>query len=357
MSAVIDNLRKNIAEAGCDGFVSLWPSHNQYLTGFTGSTSAVIVTDRSVTFLCDFRYTEQARDEVRADHIEEVTEALESEAGKRLNEHGATCACFDPDVTTVSSLNKLEDAFGGECKPAPDVVNSLRRCKTPEEIKRVRDACRLAENVLSLVPGQLEVGVTEREIAAWIDYELKKSGASGPAFDTIAAFGAHGSVVHAQPSDRKLKRNDTVLIDMGCRLNGYCSDLTRTWVCGTITPRWFEEILEVVSAANVRATNEAKPGMSCRDLDSLARDVIEDAGYGENFGHGLGHGVGIDVHETPRVNKHSDTILEPGMVITIEPGIYLPGHGGVRIEDVVTITEDGCEKLTSAPIDLKAVVQ
>ncbi len=356
MSAVIDNLRKNIAEAGCDAFVSLSPSANQYLTGFTGSTSAVIVSDRSVTFLCDFRYTEQAQVEVQADNIEEVAESLETEAGKRLKEYGVSNVGFDPAVTTVSSLDKLRDAFGGECKTAPDAVNSLRQCKTPEEIKRIRDACRLAEDVLLLVPGELESGVTEREIAAWIDYELKKSGASGPAFDTIVAFGAHGSVVHAQPSDLKLKRNDTILIDMGCRLNGYCSDLTRTWVCGTITLQWFEEILDVVLAANARATNEAKPGMSCRELDSLARNVIEEAGYGENFGHGLGHGVGIDVHEEPRVNKHSDTILEPGMVITVEPGIYLPGRGGVRIEDIIVITENGCEELTDAPIPAKAVL-
>jgi len=166
-------------------------------------------------------------------------------------------------------------------------------------------------------------------------------------------FGSHSSLVHGEPGDRALGRGDIVLVDLGCRLRGYCSDLTRTCVYGTIPGEWFEEVYEVVLTAQQAALDVIRPGVSCGAVDAIARDLIRDAGYGERFGHGLGHGVGIEVHEEPRLHKTSHTILEEGMVVTVEPGVYLPELGGVRIEDLVVVTEGGCACLSGAPKELK----
>ena len=350
----IDALRAKVAEAGADAFVSLNPPDNQYLTGFLGSTSAVAVTEDQALFLCDFRYTEQAELEVDGNYtIEEVNGPLEQALGERLGAWGVNNPAFEPEVVTVAQLEKLDAALDGTYMPAPGIVSAMRLIKSPDEIERIRRAVQLSETVLEDSFDQLREGLTERELAAWFEYEFKKRGASGAAFDTIAAFGSHSSIVHYAPGDSPLKRGDAVLLDFGCRLDGYCSDLTRTYSFGTISDRWFEEIYDLALTAQRIAIEAVRPGLSCRELDAVARDLIDEGGYGERFGHGLGHGVGIDIHEGPRLNRDSNTTLEEGMVITIEPGIYLPERGGVRIEDLAVVTQTGCELLSSAPKELR----
>jgi Xaa-Pro aminopeptidase len=248
----LEKLREGLApgpDRG-EGFFSFSAPANQYLTGFMGSTSAVIVTRDKAQFLCDFRYTEQAGDQVRGFEIEEMTEDLVLRAGERLQALGVKSAAFDPGCVTVAQLGMVRKAFTGALEEMPDLMASMRAVKSAEEIARIRAASELAEGVLAdlvetLGDGSAAVipakaGITERELAARIDFEFKKRGASGPAFDTIALFGARSSLPHGQPEDAALKPGDIVLLDLGCRMAGYCSDLTRTYVYATIPGSWFE---------------------------------------------------------------------------------------------------------------------
>ncbi len=355
MSARLNVLRKRLEQEQCDAFLSFSPPANQYLTGFTGSTSAVIVTADNALFLCDFRYTEQAEEEVRGFTTEEFPGAMEAAAGKCMERLGMNTVAYDPAVMTVASLHRLERAFDGTCRSVADIMTAQRSVKDADEIAAIRAAVELSEGVLADAMDILTPGITERALAAWFEFEFKKRGASCAAFDTIALFGPRTSLVHGQPSDRALISGDIILLDFGCRLNGYCSDLTRTYVYGTISDIWLEEVHELVRTAQHLALEAIRPGIRCCELDAIARDLIADNGYGEHFGHGLGHGVGIDIHEGPRLHKESSTVLEAGMIVTVEPGIYLPGRGGIRIEDLVAVTKDGCELLSSAPTDLKVI--
>lgn len=355
MSARIEALRARMAAADCDAFFSLAAPINQYLSGFTGSTSAVVVTPADAVFLCDFRYTEQAGTEVADLAVEQVAGPLAGNVGKRLSALGARRAAFEPDSLTVAQHRMTQAAFAGELVPCDDLVAALRRVKRPDEIARIRAASALAEGVLADLLGDLRPGVTESELAARFEYEFRVRGASGASFEPIALFGARSSLPHGAPGGRALQSGDIVLLDFGCRLDGYCSDLTRTYAFGTMPPPWFEEVYELVLAAQCAALEAVRPGMTCRDLDAVARDLIREAGHAERFGHGLGHGVGIEIHESPRLNPDSQTVLEPGMVVTIEPGVYLPERGGVRIEDLIVVTENGCDILSSTPKDIKVI--
>ena len=353
MNDRIKALRARIKEAECDAFVSLAPPVNQYLTGFTGSTSAVVVTKREAHFLCDFRYTEQAGIQVRDPfEVQEVKGSLATRTGERLSALGAKRAAFEPDRLTVAAHEALANAFSGELA-AKDLVSALRQVKDPDEIERIRAASALAEGVLADIVESLETGVTEAEVAARFEYEFRRRGASGASFDTIALFGPRSSLPHGEPAETALSPGDIVLFDFGCRLGGYCSDLTRTYAYGTIPPSWFEEIYDLVLTAQRIALEAVRPGIPCRELDAVARNLISEAGHAAHFGHGLGHGVGIEIHEGPRLNAESDAVLQAGMIVTIEPGVYLPGKGGVRIEDLVAVTKEGCDILSTAPKELR----
>lgn len=355
MKERIEALREGLGTRGCDGFVSLSPPLNQYLSGFRGTTSGIVVTGRDAVFLCDFRYVEQAAEQVQGCEVVEVKGRFAARVGEKLSELGVRRAGFEPDYLTVAEQLALQEAFGGELVPASGLVTGLRLRKSPEEVELIRAASELAEGVLTDQVLELRAGITERELAARIEYEFKRRGALGASFDTIALFGARSSLPHGSPGEKALEPGDIVLIDMGCRRDGYCSDLTRTYVFGTIPGIWFEAIYETVLEAQRRALEAVRPGLLGREVDALAREHIAEAGYGAQFGHGLGHGVGIEIHESPRLNPESETVLEAGMVITVEPGIYVPGEGGVRIEDLVVVTEGGCEILTSTPKNLRVL--
>ncbi len=356
MTERLENLRRNLEGAGCDAFVSLAPPMNQYLSGFLGTTSAVIVTETDSWFLCDFRYAEQAAAQVDGGfEVEEVDGDLLVRVGERLAEAGVKQAAFEPADMTVGQREAVEKAFDGALHSRPAVACALRRTKSADEIEKIAAAQQLTEGVLEDLIERVGPGTTERELAATVEFEFKRRGATGAAFDTIALFGARSSLPHGAPEDRPLGNGDIVLVDLGCRLDGYCSDMTRTFVCGDSAEPWFEEVYDLTLTAQQIAIEAIRPGITCRELDADARNLIHEAGYGDQFGHGLGHGVGIEVHEAPRVNKDSETVLTPGMVVTVEPGIYLPGKGGVRIEDLVVVTEDGCRNLTSAPKEFRVL--
>jgi Xaa-Pro aminopeptidase len=347
----LESLRARMAE--CEAFISLAPPTNQYLTGFRGSTSAVVVTRDQAEFLCDFRYVEQAADQVEAFEIEEVTGNLATRVGEHLTALGVGRAAFEGSAMTVAQHADIGGAFTGELEADDQLVSAMRMVKSAEEVEQVRAAALLADGVLADLLEGVDGGMTERELAARFEYEFKRRGASGASFDTIALFGARSSLPHGEPGDKELEPGDVVLLDFGCRRDGYCSDLTRTYVFGTIPGAWFEEVYELVLTAQRIALEALRPGLSCRELDAVARQLITEAGHGEHFGHGLGHGVGIEIHEAPRLNTQSDTVLEPGMIVTVEPGVYLPGRGGVRIEDLVAVTAAGAEVLSTAPKELR----
>ncbi len=349
-------LRALIAEQGAGALVSLDPSANAWIAGFHGSTSAVIVTASRAVLLVDFRYAEQAETQ-RAPGVEMVVVegSLETRAGEWLDALDAGTALFEPDRMSVTRRDAVADAFSGELRPAPALVDGLRQRKDAGETASIRRACAIAEESLLEVVRGLRAGVTERETAALLEYEFKRRGARRPSFDTIVLFGARSSLPHGVPGGNPLKSGDLVLVDCGCEVDGYCSDLTRTWVYGRISAPWVEEIHRVTLEAQEAALAAVRAGVRAADVDAAARGVITRAGYGPRFGHGTGHGVGLEIHESPRLNPQSAAVLAAGMAVTIEPGIYLPGQGGVRIEDLVVVTEDGCDVLTTIPKQLQVL--
>jgi len=359
MKPRLDALRARVAAEGCDAFVSVHPPANQYLSGFMTSldhiSSVIVLTSSEAHFLCDSRYTEQARSQVKSLQVTEITGDQMQRGGELLKRLGVKRAAFDPNGHTVAEHSRLLAGFGGELVPQDSLVSGLRIRKETGESDAVRAASQLAEGVLRDVLPELRAGVAERDIAAKIEYEYKRRGASGNAFNTIVLFGANSSLPHGIPGERRLQPGDIVLIDMGCRRAGYCSDLTRTFVFSSIPGPWFEEIYTVTRRAQQAALDAIRSGVTGREVDAAARGIIAAAGHGNRFGHGLGHGVGIEIHEEPRLNARSETVLEAGMVVTVEPGIYLPEQGGVRIEDLVLVTDAGCEVFTQTPKELRVL--
>lgn len=355
MSNRLDTLRTRMEERGVPAFVSLSMPTVQYMTGFTGSTAGYVVTADEARLLVDSRYTEQAAAETTNCSLQGFSSNLPKALGDTLAELGAgSCAC-EEGLLNVGAHRSLGEAFGGSLVDAGDLVDGMRAIKSADEIDLIRAAIHLAEGILVDLIERLAEGMPEREAGAWLTYEAQRRGAVGPSFPPIALFGARSSLPHGQPGSSTLSPGDITLFDFGCELNGYCSDLTRTYAYGTIPGSWFEEIYAVTLEAQLAALAALKPGITGREADSAARSIIADAGYGKEFGHSTGHGVGIEVHEGPRLSQLADECLAPGMVVTVEPGIYIPGKGGVRIEDMAVITEDGCEVLTSLPKELKVI--
>ena len=357
MSARLDRLREGLERLGCDGYFSVSPPANQYLsglmTGFEEISSVLIITLEQAHFLCDFRYTEQAGEQVTGYEITEIKGDQLVRGGEWLAKLGLTHAAFDPAGLTVDERSRLKSAWDGELIADKTLVADLRMRKSPAEVETVRSASNLAEGVLADLLPTLKEGLPERELAAQFEFEFKKRGATAASFDTIALFGPKSSLPHGIPGDKPLEKGDVVLLDFGCRNGGYCSDLTRTYAFGTMPGAWFDEIYALTYEAQHKALEAVRPGRTGREVDAVARTIIAEGGYGNFFGHGLGHGVGVEIHEAPRLNAESDAVLESGMVLTVEPGIYLPGKGGVRIEDLVLVTETGCEILTTTPKQLK----
>ncbi len=348
METRMNALRARLVERGADAFFSLDPPTNAWLTGFRGTTSAVLVTRGSAVLLCDFRYTEQARQQASGCEVNEITGTMEGRVGEGLAKLGSRSALFEPGRISFSQHEAVRAAAPGiALAPAPGLVEELRQVKDAGETAKIRRACQIAESALADVVDGLREGVTERETAALLEHEFKRRGAQRASFDTIALFGARSSLPHGEPTDKALEQGDIVLIDCGCMVDGYCSDLTRTFFFGRIPGGWAEEIYLCVRQAQQAAVAALRAGARASEVDAAARDLIARAGFGARFGHGTGHSVGIEVHENPRLNALSKAVLAAGMAVTVEPGIYLPGQGGVRIEDLVMVTDDGCDILTA----------
>jgi len=319
----------------------------RYVTGFNGDFGYAAVGPRHPVLFTSPLYSEHARSIVRKPFAVEETgdETFRTMAEKGASFWGERIG-FEADALTCAVYEKIRAAFATyELVPLTGLVESFRAVKSEREIRSIERAQRIAERVLGEVVGMAAEGVTERDLACEIDYRFRKHGGERSAFDTIVAFGPESSKPHAMPGGRKLKKGDIILFDMGTVVDGYASDMTRTFLFGKADAE-YRSRYETVLRAREAALGEIRAGMSCPEADRLARSVIEGNGFGGKFVHSLGHGVGLDVHEAPTLSSRSKEILESGMVVTVEPGLYFPGWGGIRIEDMVAVTDGGCENLT-----------
>ncbi len=326
----------------------------RYLTGFTGSNAVVVIGPQDATFLTDFRYVTASRPieafmQVRLAEREALRFTAEQLSDLAA---GASGVAFEASHLSVAAHSVLGEANPGvELVPTRGLVEGLRVVKEPAELDAVRRSAALLEGVYRTLAEEGLEGRREVDVAWRVRELLHQQGAQGLSFETIVASHERGALPHAVPSGAVIGQGTLVTIDMGCVLDGYCSDCTRTFAIGEPSDQ-LREIYDVCLTAQLEGMEAVQPGVKGSDVDTAARAVIADAGYGERFGHGLGHGVGLDIHEEPRLSQSSSATLEPGMVVTVEPGIYLPDVGGVRIEDLVIVTDGGCERLTMYPKDL-----
>ena len=346
-------LADGLSDAGIDALLTTSTANWYYLTGFSGDSGALIVSRKGATFITDGRFMVQGREEMKGVRLVQQKGSLLGSVGQFLKEARYRRVGFDPTQVTVEQIKILRKAAGVNVRwiPAIGRVEGLRMCKDAAELTQMRRAAILADDIVQLAIGLLKPGIREFEVAAEIEYQMKKKGASGPAFETIVAFGERAALPHARPTAKRLRKNQLVVLDLGAILGHYCSDITRTVYVGRAPKRirtWYQAVLE----AQGTAIAAAKSGAACMDVDGAARQVL--AGYRLDglFVHSTGHGLGIEVHEDPRVARGQKKRLEPGNVITIEPGVYSAGIGGIRIEDDVAIHADRTEVLTRAPRDL-----
>jgi Xaa-Pro aminopeptidase len=328
----------------------------RYLTGYTGSNGVAVIGSDLRAFLTDFRYVEQAAEEVDPSFERRIVPHDLLEGVAELLPPGAVRLAFEDAHVTVRSHAKLRELLPDrvELVVGGDAVEALRAVKDPDEVERIRGAAKIADEALSAVLAEGLVGRTEREVASALERAIRDRGAQRLSFDPIVAAGPHGALPHAQPRDVTIGAGELVVIDWGAELDGYCSDCTRTVATGALDDD-AGHAYELVREAQIAGLNAVAGGVGGRDADSAARAVIDAAGLAEHFGHGLGHGVGLEIHEAPRLSQRSDSVLMAGNVVTVEPGVYLPGRFGVRIEDLVVVTESGCEILTSLPKELTTV--
>ena len=324
----------------------------RYLTGFTGTNGACLVSPEERLFFTDFRYVERARAEVREFERVEGGRELLGDVASRL--HGR--AGFDDAHVSVRAHRRLAEKTGDgvELVPAGGLVERLREVKDEGELRAMRAAAEIAAAAYEEIRERGLTGRTEREVALSMVRRMEDLGAEGPSFPPIVAAGAQGALPHAEPRDVEIPAGTLVVVDAGARVDGYCSDCTRTFAPGPLDDAAVE-VYGLVRRAQRKALAAARAGAGRREVDGVARRLIEEAGHGERFGHGLGHGVGLEIHEDPRLTRVAEGTLQRGNTVTIEPGVYLPGGFGVRIEDLVAIGEDGAEVLTAFPKELVTV--
>ncbi len=330
----------------------------RYLTGFTGSAGMLFVLPSEAVLLTDGRYEIQAREQLEASAV--AARVVVSSAAAQADRAGVIVADGDVSVlgleaahvTWAQQQSYAEKWFAGvDLVPTVGLVEQLRRVKDPGEVDRLAEAARIADEALGRVRGRLATGLSEDEFATVLDFEMRELGATAPSFPTIVASGPNAAKPHHQPGSRRIGRAEAVVVDFGALFDGYCSDMTRTlWVDGVGDPG-VRRALDVVLAAQAAGVAAVRAGVPCADIDRACRSVIDEAGLAERFVHGTGHGVGLNIHEAPWVSPVSTDTLSAGHVVTVEPGVYLPGVGGVRIEDTVVVTSDGCRPLTSTPKD------
>jgi Xaa-Pro aminopeptidase len=354
VAARSSRLRPTLAEAGCDALLVTKLVNIRWLTGFTGSAALLLVTTDGLLFLTDGRYDTQAHEQLAAAGVE--AEIFVGRTGieqrDRLMEVAAPISRIGLEAEAVSwaaQRRYASDWFpAAELVPTERLVDDLRVVKDGGEIARIEAACAVADAALARIRHRLLEEPVEADFALELDTEMRRLGASAPSFETICGSGPNGAKPHHRPGARRLREGDLVVLDFGALIDGYCSDMTRTVAIGESSPTQVR-MLEVVGASQRAGVEAVVAGAPASAVDAATRAVIDDAGWGEAFLHSTGHGVGLEIHEAPSVSKASDATLAAGSIVTVEPGVYLPEHGGVRIEDTVVVTATGCRPLTMAP--------
>ncbi len=367
MAERIERLAGSVSAAGVDWLLVSAPLNVRWLTGFTGSNGVALVPAdpgrNPAVLITDFRYTEQAAAQASSSWQVEISKQdllgaglAEAFPAPDRDGDGYGVIGYDDTHVTVAQLAALRTALDGraELEPVNGTVEALRLIKSADEVEKIRAAAQLADAALAEVLAVGLIGRTEADVALALESAMRRLGAQELSFPPIVASGAHGALPHAEPREVQIEAGKMVTIDWGAKLDGYCSDCTRTYFTGEVEEsqqRGYDLVLEAQLAAAAAVT----PGPTGREVDLVARSIIEAAGYGDNFGHGLGHGVGLDVHEAPRLSRNGDEPLEAGMVVTIEPGIYVAGEWGLRIEDLLVVTADGSESLSGLPKERQLV--
>ncbi len=354
-------LRSGFEEAGIDALLVTRLPNVRYLTGFTGSAGMLLVGPDELVFVTDGRYAEQAADQLGAAGIEARVEIGVTQAAQRDALQGAAAgiARLGLEAHGVTWAQQREFASewftNAELVPTLQLVEQRRLVKEAAEVARIAAACAIADEALAVVAPRLPDGPAEREVALWLELEMRQRGASGVSFDPIVASGPNGAKPHARPSNRRIEPGELLVLDFGCVVDGYCSDMTRTVSVGDPGASG-SRLYDVVRAAQQAGREAVRAGVACADVDRACREVVEAAGLGDAFVHATGHGVGLEIHEAPRVAATARDTLAAGSVVTVEPGVYVRGVGGVRIEDTVVVlpagNDDGCQPLTAFPKDL-----
>jgi Xaa-Pro aminopeptidase len=356
LHARVSRLREAMAEAGLPAFLVTDPINVGYLSGFTGSTAALVITPQEALMVTDSRYTVQAQRECPGFQVRqtELTQGLMDRVAAEVKALGRAALGVEGDAVTINDFQGLAKQLEGiELRPTESVVEILRRVKDETEIELTRAACGIVDRAFEFILTLVRPGIPERDLATELEYFMKKAGSEKEAFDTIVASGARSALPHGRASEKPLAAGDFVTFDYGARVGGYHSDITRTVVLGTATDRQ-REVYQVVLDAQQAALAALRPGMTGKEADQVARGLIAARGYGDAFGHGLGHSLGRHVHDGGGLSQRVDMTLAAGMVLTVEPGIYLENWGGVRIEDDVVLRDGGAELLTHAP---KALIE
>jgi Xaa-Pro aminopeptidase len=346
----LQKLRTSIAEKGLDAFLISQPQNLRYLSGFTGSSGWLLISGENTVLATDFRYIEQAKGESPDFEIIQTKQEFRDWLPGLVSDLGWHKLGFEANFISYDSYHKLSEAIKTkqvnlELVPTTGIIEQLRSIKEPEELGFIAKAIELAEAALEQAKALIRPGITEKEAAWEIEKFLRQEGSEGMPFEIIVASGPNSALPHARPTEKIICSSEPVLIDMGAKINGYCSDFSRTLFLGK-ADKTFQEIYNIILKAQTAAMERLESGMDASQVDQLARSVIEQAGYGDAFGHGLGHGVGLATHESPTLNPSSFDSLAEGMVFTIEPGIYLAGQCGVRIEDMVVLENGKAKVLT-----------
>jgi Xaa-Pro aminopeptidase len=342
----LQNLKELMRKKNIEAFVIYKPVNVTYITGFTGDDSVALVTHDKAIFITDGRYTEQAQKEVKDFEVIEHKTGIKEVLKEYIKTLGIKKLAFEESIS-YGQYRELKEFLEIELIPQANLVETLRMVKDEEEIENIKKAQNITDKAFEYLLNFIKVGMTEKEVALELEYFMKKQGAEDLSFDTIVASGKRSSLPHGKASEKVIEKGDFVTIDFGCKVNGYCSDMTRTIVMGKANEKQ-KEIYNIVLEAQQKAIANLKAGLTSKEADLLARFVIEEKGYGKYFSHSLGHGVGLEVHEAPSLSFKKEEILKEGAIVTVEPGIYIPDFGGVRIEDMVLLKEDGVINLTKS---------
>jgi Xaa-Pro aminopeptidase len=348
----VDKLREAMKKEAVDGFLITSPYNLRYLTNFTGTTGLAVITTDKAFFVTDFRYTEQAAAQAQGFEIVKNSGPIFEEVAKICQKEEINALAFEESFVSFSEYTVLEELIEESALvPISGMIEALREVKDEAEIALIQQACHIADQGFEHILKMVRPGMTEIEVANQLDFFMRSLGATSVSFDTIVASGLRSAMPHGVASEKVIEQGDLITLDFGCYYQGYVSDMTRTFAVGDPGEK-LKEIYQIVLEAQEKVLAIAKPGMTGIELDAIARDHIASFGYGEAFGHSTGHGIGLEIHEGPNVSFRAEKAFVPGNVITDEPGIYLPGIGGVRIEDDLLITESGNQVLTHSPKEL-----